>query len=169
MLENTEEVTSECILTWACRVEAQRAQRNVLSSIKEAREFDAIWHNSQKIWDQAQGQMQVLWDKPCTEAVPWYREKWGKANHFKMVCRFSLRQLGNWQAKKVVDEVHQEDEISLTKQEQFDQRFDVVWVKYIYLDSIKSVILTKLESSTSQTWLWQMASWCHSTYSLNQL
>ena len=41
-LENIEEATSEYVLCWMHRVEAQRAQRSVLYTIREAKDFDAI-------------------------------------------------------------------------------------------------------------------------------
>ena len=46
MLEDIEEAYSECVLTWRHRVEVQRVQKIVLSSMKEAKEFDAIWQNT---------------------------------------------------------------------------------------------------------------------------
>ena len=61
--------------------------------------------------------------------------------------------IGNRQASwwpKILNEVHQEDETSLQVPEDQVQSFDVVWVKYINLDSIKFVLFTKLQSSTSQ-------------------
>ena len=42
ILESIEEATSECLLSWVQRVEAQRAQRNMLNNIK-SKDFDAIW------------------------------------------------------------------------------------------------------------------------------
>ena len=50
----------------------------------------------------------------------------------------------------MLDEVHQGSKTSLETPEEHDQSFDAVRVKYINLDCIKSVLLTKLESSTSQ-------------------
>ena len=38
----------------------------------------------------------------------------------------------------------------MSEPDEQDRRFDVVWVKYFNLDSIKSVIFTTLESSMSQ-------------------
>ena len=60
------------------------------------------------------------------------------------------RQLGNQHAKKVVDQVHPEVEMSLTNPEEHDLSFDMVRVNYINVDSGKSVTITKLESSMSQ-------------------
>ena len=42
-LENIEEVTSECVLGWVHRTEAQRS---MLNNMKEAKDFDTIWQNS---------------------------------------------------------------------------------------------------------------------------
>ena len=36
------------------------------------------------------------------------------------------------------------------EQEQYDKNFDLVNIKYLKFDNVKSVIFTKLESSTSQ-------------------
>ena len=47
-LEDTEEATSECVLTLACRMKTQRAQRFMLNSIMDVKEFDAICQNAQK-------------------------------------------------------------------------------------------------------------------------
>ena len=47
-IESIEEATSECVLGWACRVEAQSAQRSTLNNTQEDRDFDTILHNTQK-------------------------------------------------------------------------------------------------------------------------
>ena len=41
-LKNIHDTTSEWVLLWAKRVEAQTAQKEVLSNIKEAKDFDSI-------------------------------------------------------------------------------------------------------------------------------
>ena len=129
-----------CVLTGACRVEAQRAQMSVLSSSKEAEKFDAIWHNTQKhIYEtlcnencKYCGTGHALWQCPTHRMK--YREC-GKAKHFKAVCKSLWEKLGNWYTKKVVDELHKEGEASLTKLEEHDQSFDMVGVKNINLNS----------------------------------
>ena len=45
MLEEIEEATNDCVLTWA--QSGEWAQKVVLNSIKEAKEFDVIWQNTQ--------------------------------------------------------------------------------------------------------------------------
>ena len=47
-LEDINDATSERVLIWALQVEAQRVQKEVLDSIKEAKDFDSIRHNMQK-------------------------------------------------------------------------------------------------------------------------
>ena len=82
------------------------------------------------------------------------------------------RQHANLWAKRMLKEVHQKGETSLVMQEEHDQSFDAARIKYINLNSIKSVLFTKLESSTGQRpkyhiklTLGQMAISCHSKYS----
>ena len=45
MLENIEEAINECVLIWTHMVEAQRS---ALNKIKESKDFDAIFQNTQK-------------------------------------------------------------------------------------------------------------------------
>ena len=85
-----EVATSEHILTWVHRVVVQRAQRSAFNSIKEAKELDAIWQNTQKHTCEtscsdkckycgtghASQQCPTFWRK-CREC--------GKVNHFKVV------------------------------------------------------------------------------------
>ena len=122
MLKNTKDATSKYVLICAHRLEAKWAQKFALNDIKEAKDFDVIRHNMQK---QEHARMHNKGDK-CKYCVmghtpqqcPTYRQKCGecrKANHFKVVCRSSWRQLGNHWAKKAFDEVHQDDKTSLTK------------------------------------------------------
>ena len=47
-IENIEEATCEFVLDSACRTEVQRAQKNVLNNVKEAKDFDTIWKNFTK-------------------------------------------------------------------------------------------------------------------------
>ena len=100
MLETIEEVTGECMLIWVHRAEVQMVQRSPLNSIKESKDFDAIWQNSHKWIDGAScsdmykycrighspWQCQVC-GKKCEEC--------GKGNHFKVVFRSSQRQQVN--------------------------------------------------------------------------
>ena len=50
----------------------------------------------------------------------------------------------------MLHEVCQEGKTNMVKQEEHDQSLNHVRIKYVILADIKSVILTKLESSTSQ-------------------
>ena len=69
--------------------------------------------------------------------------------------------------------MHQEGETSLEILEEHNQSLDTVRVKHINLDSIKSVLFTKIESSTNQRWTIvtykidseQMMISCYSKYS----
>ena len=54
----------------------------------------------------------------------------------------------NWQPK-MLNEVQQEGETNPGVLEEYSWRFDMIRVKYVNLNSIKSVSFTKLESSTS--------------------
>ena len=47
-LENIEEATGKHVPGRVHRVEAKRSQQSTLNNIKEAKDFDAIWQNSEK-------------------------------------------------------------------------------------------------------------------------
>ena len=47
-IEKTNEITSEQILAWTRRVEAQRAQKVLIAVIKENKEFDATKRHDQQ-------------------------------------------------------------------------------------------------------------------------
>ena len=47
-LEDTEDTTSEHVLLWAYKVEAQRVQISALNDIKEAKDSDGIRQNTYK-------------------------------------------------------------------------------------------------------------------------
>ena len=51
---------------------------------------------------------------------------------------------------KMLNEVHQEGKTIPQVPEDQDQSIDMIRLKYIYLESVKSVLFTKLESRTSQ-------------------
>ena len=50
---------------------------------------------------------------------------------------------------KMVHNMSQDNDLQVEESEEKHRRFDVVRVKYIHLDIVKSIILTKLEPSTS--------------------
>ena len=52
--------------------------------------------------------------------------------------------------RRAVHDISQEDESHTMEEEGQERHFDAVRVKYIYLDSVKSVIFTKLESNMSK-------------------
>ena len=74
---NNEQTTSEGILVWAKRVDAQRAQAAILNDVTEFCQFDKI-----KIAPRAKGSqtdtehniqqmaMQILWQDTCVSTVP---------------------------------------------------------------------------------------------------
>ena len=49
-----------------------------------------------------------------------------------------------------IHEIGQENDLNAEEPSDQDRSYDAVRVKYINLDSLKSMIFTKLESSTSQ-------------------
>ena len=167
-LEDVQKATSECILALVHRLEVQRTQRIMSTSIQEAKEFVAIQQNIQKCeYETTCGDK----CKCCLRGhMPWQCpgygkkcEKCAKANHFKEnPCRDNSGTSGPRRC--------------LTR---CTWRVQLAWqnavkVKYINLDSLKSVICTKLEVRMSQRQTkimykivtpGQMAIWCHSKYS----
>ena len=56
-------------------MEAHRAKKVELDSIKEAKDFDAVRHNIHNCDNEAHKtqkvrQFQILWNRTCTETVP---------------------------------------------------------------------------------------------------
>ena len=49
----------------------------------------------------------------------------------------------------MLHDIHQEDDLPVGELGTQDRRFDTLRVKYITLDSVKSIMFTKLEFSTS--------------------
>ena len=54
------------------------------------------------------------------------------------------------ESDRSIHDIKQDDEPQLMKQDQQERSFDSVEIRYLNFDNIKSVIFTKLESSTSQ-------------------
>ena len=73
-----------------------------------------------------------------------------KPNHFNVVYKSTHEKQPDQQVRRAVHEISQEDRSHIGKEGEQDRSFDAVRVKYINLDSMKSVIFTKLEPSTSQ-------------------
>ena len=74
-LEDIEDGTSEKVLIWVQRMEAQRAQKLVLDNIKEAKEFDTKRYSVQRHANEAPktqkgGKLQKLCNRACAETVP---------------------------------------------------------------------------------------------------
>ena len=71
-------------------------------------------------------------------------------NHFKVVCKLTQWQQQDHLGRKTIHDIGQENDISIDEPDEQDSSFDVVRINYINLYSIRCVIFTKLESSTSQ-------------------
>ena len=78
------------------------------------------------------------------------KKKKKNLNHFKMACKSTQCQQQDWWDRRTVHEICQEEESHTMGKEEQDRSFDVVRVKYINLDGVKSVIFTELKSATSQ-------------------
>ena len=87
---------------------------------------------------------------------PAYCKTCGKCerpNHFKVVCRLIWRQQAYYRPlrdSKVVHEVRTSDELQPMHEGQQDRSLDLLEIKYLNFDCIKSLTFTKLESSISQ-------------------
>ena len=76
MLVDIEEAISACVLTLVHRLEANRAQRSALNNIKEAKEFDAIWQNTQKCaYESTHGDKCTYFGLTCTQKMPCIQEE----------------------------------------------------------------------------------------------
>ena len=73
-----------------------------------------------------------------------------KQNHFQSVCKSSWQKQQDWYSRKTNNEIIQQGNFFMEWLEEQDRSLNVVRVKYINLGSVKGVIFTKLESSTSQ-------------------
>ena len=88
--ENNEQTSSEDVLVWGKRIEAQRAQAAILNDITESQKFDKVKlaQKPKTKWDmentpnELQAAMQVLWWESCTQAVPslWKNVHWMQEN-----------------------------------------------------------------------------------------
>ena len=65
------------------------------------------------------------------------------------MCRSAHRQQSDWQERKALHTVRQEDKPHQMKQELQNRSFDAVSIKYINIDNVTSVIFSKLESGIS--------------------
>ena len=67
VLQDINDTTSDRVLLWAQRVEAQRAQKEALENIKETKNFDLIGQNTQRQNNvisatEVSGKLQALWN-----------------------------------------------------------------------------------------------------------
>ena len=158
MLEETENTTSEQDLLWLHRVEVQRAQKSALTDIKEAKDFDAVRQNIQK-----KGNTVLKICKKETNAkivaqgipsvVPTYGKKCSrgrKQSHFKAVCKPVWWQQQDKHGRKMIHDISHEDNLNVGESSKLDRSFAMSRVKYINLGSKKSMIFSKLESTTGQ-------------------
>ena len=119
-----------------------KGTKSLLNNITETKDFDAIQQNSKK---QVFGAPYGYKCKYCgTGDPPWpypvYRKKHGECSkdvHLKVVCRSLQRQQVSWQPK-MLNNMYQEGRTGPQVPEDQDWNFDVVRVKYINLNSIKS-------------------------------
>ena len=128
-----------------------------LNNIKEAKMFDTVRHSMHKYENQApRMQRKVERCKHCGLGTCQDCSAYGKQcgtcgnpNHFKVVCMSAHQQQPDHWVGREAYKISQEDEPQTVKEEGQDRSFEIVKVKYTYLDSVKSVIFTKLASSTS--------------------
>ena len=62
-----------------------------------------------------------------------------------MVSKSMQRQLQGLHGGKTIHDIVQDDALHAAEQDKQERSFDAVRVKYINLDSIKSILFTKLE------------------------
>ena len=74
----------------------------------------------------------------------------GKQNQFKTVCKSVQYQQQDQHGCKLIQDIGQEVDLHAEEPSKQEGNFGVLRVKYINHDSVKSIIFTKLESSTSQ-------------------
>ena len=92
-MEDIEDATSEKVLLWIQRMEAQRAMEMVLNNIKETKEFDFVRHNIPKYDSEAKNptkrvKMQYCRTRHLLRQYPAYDKKCrecGRPNQFKAV------------------------------------------------------------------------------------
>ena len=118
---SSEQTTSEDVLLWARRIEAQRAQAAILSDITKAQKFDKVkvvqkLQNRQEI----EGACQTYYKWPCKycggshapRQCPAYGKSCascGKMGHFKKVCRSRKDCTVHEVEVEVMPEVQEED------------------------------------------------------------
>ena len=119
------------------------------------------------MWDPCSNKCKYCGTMHLPQQYPVYGKNCGecsKDNHLKVVYRSSWRQQVAWQPK-MPNKVHQKSETSLGMLADQDLSFDTVRVEYINLNSIKSILFTKLESSTSKRpskMTYNITSWANS-------
>ena len=144
---SNDEITSEGMLAWVKRVEAQRAQAGVLNTITELQQFDKVkiakktkedntrcppgttdqWHPCRYC-----GRLHVLrqylaYAKTCTGC--------GRTGHFKKVCQ-SRRE-------RTVNELEVEG-----SQEGNEGEIETVSIKSVHLNKNQSLLMAKLETQS---------------------
>ena len=106
VLKDINEASSGQILMWTQRVEAQRAQKEVLDHVREDGEFHSIRWDKHKCDNAGQNKNRVI--KKCKycgtghplRQCPAYGKMCGgcsNANHFKVACRSA-----QWQGLKLI-------------------------------------------------------------------
>ena len=77
--------------------------------------------------------------------------EFGNQNHFNAVLKLMWHQQRDWWGGKTIHNIGQEADCHVVGSKEQDRSIDAVRVKYINLDTIMSIIFTKLESSKRQT------------------
>ena len=117
-LENTEEATSECILTRVCGVQAQRAKRIALNSIKEATIFDVFQQNIQNMSVRPQTVTNAniaRQDIQTSSALHVGKKRMLQSKPFQCALQILMETAGELVGQEAVDGLHQEGETRLTK------------------------------------------------------
>ena len=161
-LEDITCATSEWVLFWAQRMEAQKAHKKALDNIIEDRDFDSNGQHTQRC--DSMGYKKQKWVENCEYCWMGHLKRQclahgktcggcRKANYLKTVCRFMKRQQQDQKPARInrsIHDVRQDEEPKPVEQDQGNRSFDSVKIKYLKFDNVKSIIFTKLESSTSQ-------------------
>ena len=150
-----DEITSQQVLCWARRVEAQRAHKAILDVTKETKEFDTVNNHKQNnvinSINMTQSNCRYCSNslEPCT--CPAYGKscaRCGTAIPFEQVCTSQSRKVSidsNREKHPAVLDMYQDTQ----KTEMATQEFDVV-LKFFSFHSVRPIIITKLKRKSNQ-------------------
>ena len=143
-------------------METQTVQKEVLDHIRENKEFDTIRWDKQNVTVLSRIRIRWSWTVNIVIEGTSRDSSQHMTRHAVVAARPTTwrRQYVDWwryssqitgyQRVKSVHEDQQDEEPYPQEWEQNDRSFDSVNIKYHNFDNVKSVIFTKLESSTSQ-------------------